>query len=278
MPIDCASASALTQLRAHAAERDALLARLVAQLERDKRVHAAWLFGSMGRGTPDELSDLDLFVVVRDESLDEVIAARYRMIAAMGTPLLILEAPQNRPPGGAYNMALYPGANGPHQVDWYWQRQSDAAIPRETRLLFDRVGLRRLETSTHFEYQSVPEQTPLEAAVGNVRFFWVMLLITAKYVARSPDEGRMGLLDYAWKAYAEVCDFLGIEPGQDPQAEMNPQPRAAKLSILRGLAGSMEKLMPAMQRRAGQMPVEMGSQVGRYLDLIAQGVGVSLEE
>jgi len=44
----------------------------------------------------------------------------------------------NAPAGGAYLMALYTGQAGVHQVDWYWQRQADASLPRQAVLLFDR--------------------------------------------------------------------------------------------------------------------------------------------
>ena len=50
----------------HAAARDALLERIVAALRADERFVAAWLRGSFGRGDDDELSDLDLDVVLRD--------------------------------------------------------------------------------------------------------------------------------------------------------------------------------------------------------------------
>lgn len=42
------------------AERDALLRTIEAALRADERVVAAWLVGSLGRGTADALSDLDL--------------------------------------------------------------------------------------------------------------------------------------------------------------------------------------------------------------------------
>ena len=49
-------------LTEHQAEREAWLAETIVQLEADERVDAAWLFGSLGRGDADELSDVDLFV------------------------------------------------------------------------------------------------------------------------------------------------------------------------------------------------------------------------
>ena len=104
----------------------------------------------------------------------------------LGLPLLILDAPQNAPPYGVYHMALYDGQYGPHQVDWYWQPRAFARIPQQTRLLFDRVGLPISDSPPHFDYQPVPERDPHEVCTQQVNFFWVMLLIAAKYVARFP--------------------------------------------------------------------------------------------
>ena len=57
--------AAVENLKTRAAERDALLARAVERLQADARVGAAWLFGSLGRGEEDALSDLDLWVSLR---------------------------------------------------------------------------------------------------------------------------------------------------------------------------------------------------------------------
>src|ERR1051326_5812100 len=101
-------------LQARCAERDALLTRAQHVLDADYRVCAAWLFGSLGRGDEDALSDLDLFVVVADDHLHAISADRQTYAAQLGRPLLLPEAPQNAPPAGAYLMALYDGTAGPH--------------------------------------------------------------------------------------------------------------------------------------------------------------------
>src|SRR5262245_11518310 len=87
-------------------ESGALLTRIVELLEVDSRVGAAWLFGSRGRGTADDLSDIDLWVAVDDAHMSEVSASRRDYVARPGTPLLIEEAPQNAPTGGAYLLVL----------------------------------------------------------------------------------------------------------------------------------------------------------------------------
>src|SRR5579871_2366960 len=79
MTIVCNDPMVRRRLAAYAAERNELLTAIVGALQRDSRVMAAWLFGSIGRGTADELSDLDLFVIIEDDRLAEVIETRYAM-------------------------------------------------------------------------------------------------------------------------------------------------------------------------------------------------------
>lgn len=122
-------------------EHEALFQHVQTVLQVDPCVVAAWLFGSEGRRTSDVFSDLDLWVIVADDSIEAICADRQRYAAQVGQPVLLLESSGNAPEGGAYLMALYPGQAGVHQVDWYWQRHTDASLPRMARLLFDRVGI-----------------------------------------------------------------------------------------------------------------------------------------
>ena len=122
-------------------ERNLLLDRITKILERDQRVIAAWLSGSLSRGDGDGLSDIDLHIVVTDESIRDFIENR-RAYAGLSTqPVLFLEAMQNAPPGGAYLLALYPGEIGPQHVDWFWQPHSNSQRPDDVDPIFDRVGL-----------------------------------------------------------------------------------------------------------------------------------------
>jgi predicted nucleotidyltransferase len=133
------SADDLLQVRL--SEHEALLQQVHRVLQADQRIVAAWLFGSDGRRTSDALSDLDVWVIVKDEFIETISAERQSYTAQLDRPVLLLESPQNAPAGGAYLLALYPGKVGVHQVDWYWQRQADASLPRQAALLFDRGGV-----------------------------------------------------------------------------------------------------------------------------------------
>lgn len=221
--------SARALLLARRTERAALLARITRHLENDRRLAAAWLFGSLGRGDEDDLSDLDVFVAVADADFAAVESEQETFAAAAGGLLAIGEAPQNTPPGGAYLSAVYDAPTGPHLVDWYWQPSSRAQVPTPSCLLFDRIGLPRAAGQVTWDYQPVPPHTEREAQARRRYFFWMMLLITAKYAARSPREETMGLLTY----------FAPPEVWTRPQATPSE-----KFALLRYLADKDDVLAP----------------------------------
>lgn len=249
------------RLEKHRQERDQWLAQTLQHLQADKRVSAAWLFGSLGRGDSDELSDIDLFVIVEDKAHEAVVRNRYEFMAQVDEPLLILEAPQNWPPGGVYNMALYPGSEGSHQVDWYWVRQSAAIVPSETILLFDRVGLPHKATPTLFDYAPVPERPITEVMSQEVNLFWVMLLIGAKYQARNKDG--------FWfrDIYEKITHFVN-QPLPECITTPMPATRTGQLALMRQAADAMTDLMPWVAAQGCAVPLDFPPHAHRYLDLI----------
>ena len=122
-------------------ERSVLLGRIVNHLKEDQRVCAAWLSGSVSRGDHDGLSDLDLYVVVTDESVSDLVENRLANAARPARPVLVMDNVANAPPDGAYLLVLDEGEVGPQHVDWFWQPESWARIPDDEKILFDRVGL-----------------------------------------------------------------------------------------------------------------------------------------
>jgi predicted nucleotidyltransferase len=267
---EMASANTKMALLARRAERAELLKAITERLAGDGRVAAAWVHGSLGRDDCDDLSDIDLRVAIRDEHIGAVCRDRQAFAAQFGTRVLFLEAPQNRPPGGAFLLALYAAAHGPQEVDWSWQPASEARIWPDTQVLVDRAGLSRVGEMPAFEYLPVPDRTPLESASCALDFFWVMLLINAKYAARSPREERMGLLEYVVKPLNEVGEYLDtpvIFPLDQIPGHASP---SEKISLLRELASRMESLMPLMETRGASVPGAIVTSVRDYLALIEE--------
>ena len=98
--------------------------------------------------------------------------------------------------------------------------------------------------------------------------FWAMLLIIAKYAARSPWEDTMGLIGMGVQPLREVSEYLGLSPRY--VMEILPphgQPQE-KIRLLRALADEMEALMPAIEARSGSVPWAALPHARRFLDLV----------
>jgi predicted nucleotidyltransferase len=257
-----------TQLAEHTAERSQRLQDLNELVREDARVAAAWVYGSLARGNEDDLSDIDVRVVVHEKDFEAALAARYDYVAALGEPIMVLEAPQNRPHGGAYNMVWYQGVHAPHAVDWTWSSAATTHIPTGVTLLHNRANLAESGEPMVFAYQSVPERDRREELRQALHGFWSMLLVVAKYAARSPYEDRMGLLQWTIPQLRKAQQFSDYAPGP-PYEQMPPHPEPAdKMSVLRSLAAEASALTPALAERGVEAPVQFEPHVGRYLDMI----------
>jgi predicted nucleotidyltransferase len=261
--------AAAEHLKKRIEERDALLDRAVALLQEDARVVAAWLFGSLGRGEEDALSDLDLWVVVSDPYARFVLAQRREYVRKLGEPLLILEAPQNAPQDGAYLLTLYGGQAGAYQVDWYWEPQSQARIPNNARLLFDRVGLPRsgLPALAAAPGPQSPEERG-QAAADRALFFWAMIQITAKKIARRQPWGALGMTAMVRGTLGEVQRLVGAPDEPQPAEALPPVQPGEQLEHLRRMAREMEAITPQIVALGGSVPTEAIALVYRFFDLV----------
>jgi predicted nucleotidyltransferase len=248
-------------------EREELLKRAIQFLKRDEGIVAAWLFGSLAANEADEFSDIDLWVVIADEHIEAVRAEGREFVAGIGKPLLIEEAPQNAPIGGAYLLVLYGGESGPHQVDWYWQPQSAAQVPANVQLLFDRVGLPAAVAS-----KSLTVEERVELTTNQVAFFWAMCNITAKKIARRQAWGALsmfGLLSHALEETEWLVGLRQERPGhKDTRHGLPPLQPADQMTLLREMARSMEGIMPQVEAVGGTVPVEAIPQVYRFFELV----------
>jgi hypothetical protein len=249
------------------AEREALFERLARLLQEDHAVVAAWLLGSLGRGDADDLSDIDVWVVVRDEDIDGVRLDPPARAARLGPLLLALPAPQNAPAGGAYLLALYEGRTGPHQVDWYWEPASTAMLPEGVRVLFDRVGLCRSGLRP-FETAPAP-QSPAEreaAAAGRLTFFWAMLPIAAKKIARRQPWEAVGVLAMLRNALRETAELLEIAPVDERLLDLLPPgDRANQLRMLLQMNREGKTLLSLLAARGVQVPEAVVPPTARLL-------------
>ena len=259
-------------LQTHRQERDDLLARALASLEADERIVAAWLHGSMGRGTHDDWSDIDLWIVLDDERMAMYGAEAEDFARRLGEPLLTIPAPQNAPAGGDYLLALYAGAHGPLMLDdCSWQPLSMAQRPPDARLLFDRAGIPLAE-----EPELSPEDERLAMARQQFDFFWMMATVAGKAIARARDWDALSLLRFVWTVLAGIEYLAGRRDALPDNSEPPPFPApvgaAEQLAALRGLASTMEQLAAQDARLSADLAPQMPTQVSAYLDMVEREI------
>jgi hypothetical protein len=249
-------------------ERDNLLTIISDQLAVDPGVKAAWLFGSLGRGDADALSDVDLWVVTEPEYVDRIKADPLSHVTGNGKLILSLSGPQNAPKGGAYQMACYDDEVAPHIVDWYWQPASEAFIPANVQLLFDKAGLARNDQPILFDDQQENRHS-IEEPFHTISYFWMMLMITAKYAYRYPWAEEMELLPYLMDPLYKAEQYSGVIKDLWHYEQPHTQP-IEKVQLLFSLADQMHSTMNLLSSLSTEVPEGVFEGVLRYLNFIKQ--------
>jgi hypothetical protein len=163
--------------------RDLLLDELTMVLLGDLAVRGIALVGSLGRGTQDEWSDIDILMVVADDAIP-----RFRDQPAdtlWGTADLLVDARHNSPAGTTSAATIHLRAGLPFRVDWYAYPQSLACWPCDARVVHEGGPLpTTLESFTAVNSvgarQLAVAKTPDEVRVARLS----MVPIAGKYVAR----------------------------------------------------------------------------------------------
>ena len=260
-------------------ERAALLRRVEQVIRRDCRVRAAWIMGSVARGEDDALSDLDLFIVVADDSIAQFIDNRRVHAAEPARSLLLLDNLANAPAGGAYLLAMYEGKAGPQNIDWFWQAESMACRQDDGKILFDRAGLsaapgarRGITVDQPTDPPLGPNPSPTDLLTHKIAFFWAMSFVVAKYIARRDGESvaRMtGVVTRTLKEAAALC-HSGVAPSEGYEAMVagiEAAPATDQLQVLRELSRHAEALGGQAAAQGVVLPSEAVTQVYRFFEL-----------
>ena len=245
-------------LAEYAAERQAFLENIAAGLQADGRFLAAWLLGSLGRGEEDEVSDIDLAVVVGLPYQDALCARpwltgpqappeRLGLVSRFGEPAVIYENHNNARPGGTLTSVVY--ANG-LVVDWVLIPQETAVRPVRVRLLFDQVGI---------PVEDLPVETTAQRTAGasdRVAFFWMMAAVACKYLLRGDGPAFYSVLQMLDRLVVEVRRML---QGQDAPWQRAPRQalavdRSGQEASLRDACKQMLEQMPLLTMPGGQVP------------------------
>ena len=248
-----------TSLEVYRQSREVLLTNMVTELSNDERFVAAWLTGSYSRNNEDEVSDLDITVVVA-ESQSEVLCARQEQVShkttperlalfsKFGKPSLIHENNHNAPEHGTFTFVLYAGSA--LTIDWVLIPQTSAKRPSGSLLLFDKGN-------TPVASASDPEDAEQNkrAAAQMYAFFWMMTAVTIKYIIRGDLVFVQNWLEELHKMIREIERRMeGISWLQayvrGSLSQFQPT-REKQIASLRELVLKMQKLHPAIQEFTG---------------------------
>jgi hypothetical protein len=177
------------------------LGAVTAALRDDPLVVGTALVGSLGAGSADDWSDVDLLIVVADEHL-EAYATADRLPSGPGQLAFAIDARHNGPVGTRAVSAQYVVDGLPLWVDWHIHPVSLASWPSDSAVVFDRHGISRT-SATLSDYRGEHEPPTPKTLDDQDAMRLALVPIAGKQLARrSPETPR-------------TIEFLGGAPGSD---------------------------------------------------------------
>ena len=266
-----------TSLESYRQSRDALLEQIASELSHDERFVAAWLTGSYGRNDADEVSDVDLRLVVapaysaslcaRQEQVSpRTTSERLALFSRFGKPALIHENNNNAPEGGTFTFVLYAGSA--LMVDWTLIPQNQAERPFQTLLLFEKQAI-PLATAPEPEEPGRAKKIVAEQWA----FFWMMAAVTVKYIVRGDVVFVTEWLEQLHRMVQEIERHLRREPwtysrGSLSRLQSTPE---KQVESIRSLCQRMQALASQVEQFTGRAPVAPLGEIETLLALALPG-------
>jgi hypothetical protein len=211
---------------------------------------AAWLTGSYARNDADEMSDLDLNVVVADPYADllcsrpeqvshQTTSERLSIFRKFGQPALIHENNNNAPRNGTFTFVLY--SDSALMVDWTLIPQTNAERPIQSLLLFDKANIPLSSPSTTEEVEESKKAVSEQWA-----FFWMMTAITIKYVLREDSVFVTHWLEHLHRITRDIERRINSEPWKYTRGSLTQAQTSREIQIesIRQLCKRMQELGP----------------------------------
>jgi hypothetical protein len=262
----------------YAANRTRLLQAITYFLKEDNRFVAAWLTGSFGRQDADNISDLDLTVVV-DPAAAKVLCfrphqvgstttkERYALFSRFGEPHLIHENNHNAPADGTFTFVLY--KESALAVDWVLRPNTDVTRPALSVVLFDEVNI---PVQPPLTVESLAQR--IELATEQVAFFWMMVTVTIKYLIRGDEVYFHRFLDMLHGIVWDVRRLVAGEPDRWLRGSLVDMAamREAQIAAVRQVCQEMLEVMPEVEQLGGTVPSSPMSSIEVLLRLAEQDV------
>jgi hypothetical protein len=155
--------------------------------KQDERVLGAWEYGSIGKGTHDELSDVDPVFLVRDEAFDQFDRDLPKIFAGLGCEI-VTWWPEGFNNDTAKNYAIFIKADELLQYDMTFAKLSSLKEGwgktllvgcGDVEILFDKEGIIADALNT-----LKPPQYLADSLVWDIQRYWIYIYIIVKYLRR----------------------------------------------------------------------------------------------
>ena len=165
-----------------------LYTQTIAHYKADPRILGAWEFGSLGKGTGDEYSDVDPVFIVRDDAFEQVDAEIRPLFESYGVNIE-LWWPEGFNDGGIRNYAILYDVAG--ELLQYDMTIASVSSVREgfgkvlltrsgnVQVLFDTTGL-----ISEIQQANPPDDYSPARLVWEIERYWVYVYIHIKYLKR----------------------------------------------------------------------------------------------
>lgn len=157
------------------------------------------VFGSIARGDTDVFSDIDIWLVFKDEDMSEVLEKRFEYYTKVGEIVHIVEPPQNSPVNGVQSAVLYKTKVGLFIVDYSLCPLSTAYITKESKKLFGEIDLPMGEAGFNPQKVTVPESYRID-------FFISFIFNGIKKLVRKDGDA----FDHVLKEYEYLSSRYGL--------------------------------------------------------------------
>ena len=190
------------------------------------------LFGSMARGDTDTFSDIDVWLIFKDEEIKEVLENRFTYYEKIGEIIHTIEAPQNSPINGIQTSVLYKTEAGLLFVDYSLCPFSTAFITKENKNLFGEIQLPLGEAGFNPQKVTVSETYRIDFFIG-------FIFNGIKKIIRKNKEG----FDHTLKEYEYLSSRYGMDVRELSSKEFN-------FETLKEIIVNIEKVSTEKQKQA----------------------------
>lgn len=186
------------------------LARIQSHFQADRRCAAIYLWGSLGNGTSDPYSDVDIAIVVDDQEY-QAIKSELRALCEMLCGPVLVWLPEGEQPNSCNFAFLFTSGDAVLLYDFYLSSVTDAhkgpgAAPK--RVIFDRDGL--FGNSLALLSPPAPQANGLRRDISS---YWIYMYLNGKYHSRNDIYKMLYVQQVLFQSHLKVLlTMSGLSP------------------------------------------------------------------